>query len=217
MTFPPAWLRSVAGLRGADCDRAADVEVRFDRRERHRFFFGDACAFRPVTGTAEAWAGLGDALVFFIGTGASGRLGLRLASCWATARSRLADAVSWRGWMFESRRNFGHAHARRGGHGEQDGHAHFLVAFLVEAGAGGDRDVDGQPFLEGADHFLHVGKAEIARAADRDDGVIDLFPDRFVGQQRGWRAVRATRSSVRSWMSPSTCAAQQFSSTSEPA
>ncbi len=70
------------------------------------------------------------------------------------------------------------------------------MIFLVEAGAGGDGDVDGQPLLERADHFLNVGKSQVARAADGDDGVIDPLPDRLIteegrGEQFGHEIFRA--------------------------
>ncbi len=101
------------------------------------------------------------------------------------------------------------------GHGEQDGHAHAVVLLVVEAGAGGDGHIGVEPPLEGADHFLHVGEPEVARAADRDDGVVDQFPDRLVAEQR---AVEEPLDEFLrgSWMSPSTCATQQFSSASAP-
>ena len=48
----------------------------------------------------------------------------------------------------------------------------------------------GSRSLSALDHFLHVGKSEIARAADRDNRVVDPLPDRFVAQERAGEQLR---------------------------
>ena len=76
------------------------------------------------------------------------------------------------------------------GHGEEHGHAHLVVVGLVEAGAGGDGNGGGQALLEHADEFLHVGQAEVARAADDDERVVGVFPDQLVAEQRAGQQLR---------------------------
>ena len=58
------------------------------------------------------------------------------------------------------------------------------MIFFIQARAGGDGNIDGKEILEGADQFLDIGEAEVAGAADRDDGVVDLLPNLFIGKER---------------------------------